>query len=180
MDYPKTAKEAKEINAHKYFTGLECKFGHISLRYTHNGQCVDCGKIAGRIARNTPEGKIYEKEYYRRIRTERVEQIMLNSAKGRARKRNMPCLITAKDILNVWPVDDLCPVLGIELKHNYDKSGGHTPNSPSLDCINPKLGYIPGNIAVMSQKANLLKGDEIDPEIFRKIANWIESQNLLN
>lgn len=174
MDYLKTGTEARKAGAHKYFTGLECKFGHISPRYAHNGQCVQCGKIAGRKARDTPEGKIYEREYYKRIRSERVEQIMLNSAKGRARKRNIPCSINSEDILNVWPTDGLCPILGIELKHNYDGTGGNKPDSPSLDCIRPALGYIPGNIAIISQKANMLKGNEINPEIFKKIAAWLE------
>jgi hypothetical protein len=174
MDYPKTGKEARKIGATKYFTGLKCKFDHISARYAHNGQCVDCGKIAGRNARNTPEGKIYEKEYYKKIRTERVEQIMLNSAKGRARKRNLPCSITQEDIIAIWPIDGLCPILGIELKHKYDGTHGSAFNSPSLDCIIPSLGYISGNIAIISQKANMLKGNEIDPIIFRKIADWLE------
>jgi len=175
MDYPVSAVEAKKTGAHKYFTGKQCKYGHIAPRYAHNGQCIQCGKIAGRAARDTPEGKLYEKEYYKRIRSERVEQIMLQSAKARARKRGTPCTITHQDIVDAWPKDGLCPVLGIELKHNYDNGGGHSDNSPSLDCINPTLGYIPENIVVMSQKANLLKSNEIDPEVFRKIAVWLES-----
>lgn len=175
MDYPSSGSAARKSGEHKYFTGNPCKYGHISPRYAHNGQCIQCGKVAGRAARDTPEGKLYEKAYYKRIRVERAEQIMLNSAKGRSRKRGTPCTITQQDILNVWPKDGLCPILRTELKHNYDASGGHFENSPSLDCINPELGYVPGNIIVMSQKANMLKGNEINPEVFRKIASWLEN-----
>lgn len=35
----------------------------------------------------------------------------------------------------------------------------HAPNSPSLDKFKPALGYMPGNIAVISFRANQLKGD---------------------
>jgi hypothetical protein len=174
MDYPKTGKEARETKSPKYFTGLECKYGHISPRYAHNGQCVKCGKIAGRAARETPAGKIYEKEYYKRIRVERFEQIMWASAKGRAKDRGVPFNISKQDILDVWPDDNKCPVLGIELKHNYDNNGSNSSNSPSLDSVDPLKGYVKGNIAIISQKANKIKNNETDPETFRKIANWIE------
>ena len=175
MNYPKSGSEARKSGEHKYFTGNPCKYGHIAPRYAHNGQCIQCGKLAGSAARDTPEGKLYEKEYYKRIRVERAEQIILNSAKGRARKRGTSCTITQQDILDVWPKDGLCPILGIELKHNYDGTGGYSFDSPSLDCINPALGYVLGNIVIMSQKANMLKGNEINPEVFRKIATWLET-----
>ena len=38
-------KQAKEKNLTKYFTGKECIRGHISLRNTANGQCLECFKL---------------------------------------------------------------------------------------------------------------------------------------
>ena len=46
-------------------------------------------------------------------------------------------------------------------------------NSPTLDRIVPELGYVPGNVAVISWKANRLKGNNTDPELFEKVAKYI-------
>ena len=175
MDYPKTGSEARRLGIKKYFTGLECKFGHIALRHAHNGQCTTCGGIATAKGRATPEGKLWEKEYYKRIRVTRFEHIMWRSARGRSQKRSCPFTITTEDILSIYPQDNICPVLGIEMKQNFDGSGTNSPFSPSLDCIRPELGYIPGNIVIMSLKANQIKNNETDPLVFRKIADWLEN-----
>ena len=42
--YPTTRKEAQDLKATHYFTGLPCKHGHIALRKT-KGTCMDCLKI---------------------------------------------------------------------------------------------------------------------------------------
>lgn len=47
-------------------------------------------------------------------------------------------------------------MLGIELVVGI---GGHTDASPSLDKFVPSLGYVRGNIAVISNKANRMKAD---------------------
>jgi hypothetical protein len=38
----------------------------------------------------------------------------------------------------------------------------------------PELGYVPGNIAIISMRANLIKQRETSPDALRKIAAWIE------
>jgi len=40
-----TRKEAQEKGFRYYFTGIACKHGHISLRFTDNYGCVECHKI---------------------------------------------------------------------------------------------------------------------------------------
>lgn len=45
-----SAKEAKEAGLKKYFTGVECKNGHIAERYTGNRECVECDR-ARKLAR---------------------------------------------------------------------------------------------------------------------------------
>jgi len=74
------------------------------------------------------------------------------SAKERAVKFDLPFLISLEDII----IPPLCPVLGSPLKI---AKGYAQPNSPSLDRIKPELGYVPGNIIVMSHRANRIKGD---------------------
>ena len=46
--------------------------------------------------------------------------------------------------------------------------------SPALDKFEPRKGYVPGNIAVISSLANRIKSDTTDPEVLRKVANWME------
>ena len=53
------------------------------------------------------------------------------------------------------------------------KEGPRTHNSPSLDRTDPKLGYILGNVRVLSWRANYLKGDATVQEI-RKLLAWME------
>ena len=50
----------------------------------------------------------------------------------------------------------VCPVFGTKLDWGMN---GLTNNSPSLDRINPKLGYIKGNVTMMSHLANIMKSN---------------------
>lgn len=50
----------------------------------------------------------------------------------------------------------LCPVFGVPMTHHRGRSGGDK-YSPSLDRIVPSLGYVPGNVQVMSHLANNMK-----------------------
>lgn len=68
----------------------------------------------------------------------------------------------------------LCPVLGIALRLDLPEGfTTHVPNSPSLDRVRPDLGYVPGNVRVISNRANLIKNDGTADE-HRRIAAYIE------
>ena len=81
------------------------------------------------------------------------EQVLLNSARYRAKRDGIPFDLTLEDIV----IPEVCPVLGIPLHHNTSR--GTSDNSPTLDKIIPELGYVRGNIAVMSAKANRIKSN---------------------
>lgn len=84
---------------------------------------------------------------------------MLNAARERAKKSGHACTITVDDI----SIPEFCPLLGIKLERN---KGGHVrPSSPSLDKIKPELGYVPGNVWVISHRANMLKSDATVQEL---------------
>lgn len=70
------------------------------------------------------------------------------SAKHRAKRKGVTFSITVEDIV----IPTHCPILGIELSF-----GGSQENSPSLDKINNSLGYVPGNVQVISYRANRIK-----------------------
>lgn len=83
------------------------------------------------------------------------KKYMIRSAKQRASKYNIPFNIDYTDI----EIPEYCPLLNIKLvKHigDYSKSPF---DSPSIDKIIPELGYIKGNIWVISNKANRIKND---------------------
>lgn len=83
---------------------------------------------------------------------------MLASARRRARDRNLDCNLTMKDI--VLPTK--CPVLGVP----FDLSGGTMGDwTPTLDRVDVRLGYIKGNVCVISNRANRLKSDASVEEV---------------
>lgn len=42
---PVTRNNAKSLDSIYYFTGMPCKHGHISARYTNNGSCIECNHL---------------------------------------------------------------------------------------------------------------------------------------
>lgn len=93
---------------------------------------------------------------------------MWAGAKARADKKKLPFNITQENVREL--VVDLvyCPVLGIKLNWNSTKL---EDDSPTLDKIIPELGYVQGNIAIISCKANRIKTDATVDEV-RKVWSW--------
>lgn len=94
------------------------------------------------------------------------------SAKYRAAKNGFPFDIT-KDYLRSI-LTERCPALGVDLVF----SDGHGPRSASLDRIIPSRGYVIGNVAVISRKANAMKSDGTLEEI-ESLVRWLRSINQL-
>jgi hypothetical protein len=93
----------------------------------------------------------------------------LSKAKRRAEKRGVPCTITVELLLTLRARSTRCPALGLELKY---ADGPRAPNSASLDCIHPALGYIPGNVIVVSHRANTIKSDATAEEL-QRVADFV-------
>jgi hypothetical protein len=93
---------------------------------------------------------------------------LLHGARVRAKRGGYPCTIELADIY----IPDVCPVLGIPLRRNTGRIGPGE-NSPTLDKIIPELGYVPGNIAVISHRANSIKRDATIDEV-RRVLRWLE------
>jgi hypothetical protein len=98
---------------------------------------------------------------------------MVRAARSRAKAKRLPCDITPAYVRSLWPADDCCPIRKVKFAPIMGSRGPH-PDSPSLDRIRPALGYVRGNVAVISQAANKAKQDETDPEVFRRLADWLE------
>ncbi len=42
LGLPKTRQEARELGEKRFYTGVPCKHGHVTLRRTDSGACTDC------------------------------------------------------------------------------------------------------------------------------------------
>ena len=89
------------------------------------------------------------------------------SSKSRAKSCGLDHTIKLKDIV----IPSVCPVLGCVLK-----AGGTEPHSMTLDRVDTALGYVPGNVRVISNRANRIKSDASLDEL-KKIISYIEEHN---
>ena len=104
----------------------------------------------------------------------------LNTLKNSAKRRNIPFNLDSDYLIAIYPIDNKCPVLGIDLVWGgIDKNGkgGPAMNSPSVDKINPGLGYVKGNVSWMSMRANYIKQDATSEELL-KVSKWIKSYEI--
>lgn len=76
-------------------------------------------------------------------------------ARNRAKKKSVPFELTIDDIFNITP--DECPVFGTSFA--FVGNGHAQPESATLDRIKSELGYVKGNIVVISAKANRIKNE---------------------
>jgi hypothetical protein len=80
---------------------------------------------------------------------------LYSQLKSSAKSRGIEFSITKTDLHDLsFPMT--CPVLGIRLDWNRGTAGD---DSYSIDRINNAIGYVPGNLVVISNRANSLKRD---------------------
>ena len=91
---------------------------------------------------------------------------VLARIKDRAKKKGLEFNLDLEDV----DYPDVCPILGLKLERGT--SGKSTNNSPSVDRINLEIGYVKGNIQVISQLANSMKSNAT-PEQLLMFANWV-------
>ncbi len=142
--------------------------------------CYRC-KLPGAFTRS-PLKSDEQRNECRKCNSERVsawqranpEKTMLHQAKSRCNKSGVHFALKPSDIF----IPDVCPVLGLKLTSSgdYAKDDGHShgarATSASLDRIIPELGYVPGNVMVISHRANTLKQDATVEELTALI-NWL-------
>ena len=76
----------------------------------------------------------------------------LNGARKRAKKYGYPFDIVIEDLM---PFPTHCEIFDIEL--TYGENNKHS--GASLDKVIPSLGYVKGNVKIISSRANNMKGD---------------------
>ena len=92
--------------------------------------------------------KAYRETWY----TKNPTYVIWHNAKRRAKEAGYAFDIDWRDLT----IPDVCPVLGIPIVKGQKKS---SDNSPSIDKVIPSLGYVKGNVRIISSRANRLKSD---------------------
>ena len=91
-------------------------------------------------------------------------------ARRRARKKALPFDITPAYLRTLFV--KRCPALGVELFYGAGKGKDPAPNSASLDRISPGLGYVRGNVQIISLQANIIKG-RLTPREMIWFGRWL-------
>lgn len=92
------------------------------------------------------------------------ERNLLNKARTNAKRMGLPFNLVIEDII----IPKQCPLL----KTTID-AWGHKDVCPSIDRIDSNLGYIKGNIHVISWKANRMKNTATIPELLEFCQNGL-------
>ena len=102
-------------------------------------------------------------------------QVACAKAKDRAQKNNVPFSLTTDYLQSI--AGDECPIFRTPLVWGQSKRGRGIPldNGPELDRIVPDRGYVEGNVAFISRKANRIKGEGTMVQHYA-IADWIWEQ----
>lgn len=123
---------------------------------------------SGRKYRATEKGRETARIKAAKWRELRPDRHLFWLAWSRAKGSGLPFNIEYSDI----QIPDVCPILGIVLRRNKVNPG---PSSPTLDKIIPNLGYVKGNVQVISRRANELKSNATLEEI-QALYFWLQKE----
>jgi hypothetical protein len=88
---------------------------------------------------------------------------------SQCRRSDIPYDLDADYLESIWT--ESCPVFGFSLTPRGDRS---LDSSPHLDRIDPNKGYVRGNVAFISRKANLIKSNATAEDVL-KVYNYMKS-----
>jgi hypothetical protein len=156
----------KECNRCKVTKNLEL---FDNSKHSKDGKysiCKTCKRESYRVwyEENPNKVKVNEENRNKRRRVN-VKETMFERVRRRCLRTGVEFSIEIDDII----VPTHCPVFGFKLEPS---SKGPAANSPSLDRIDPKLGYIKGNVQVISHLANSMKNNASHDQLVL-FAKWI-------
>lgn len=134
------------------------------LEKVANGKYTSCGCLGsaythGLLTNEDPIDKSRISLFYNASATAKREQIPINIDPEYMKSLDFP---------------KTCPVLGIPIHYGSDI---RSDNSPSIDKFYPDLGYIKGNVQIISWRANRFKSDG-SPEEWEEIAEWCKKEDV--
>lgn len=127
-------------------------------------QCSHCERTRwrDRVTKDAEKRKQYTQS--RREADDRnIVRYLIRVARARAKKLGIECTISVNDV----PLVHTCP---ISLREMHRHRGSFDVDSYTLDRVDPSLGYIPGNVRVISWGANNAKNALSVGEVERLLA----------
>lgn len=124
-------------------------------------------RLAMRKRRKTEEYKSFHRDYIKQyVMTSNGFVVhLLNKLKAKSKKFGLPFNLTKEDLIP----PEFCPILNIKL--NLDRKDSDL--TPSADRLIPELGYVKGNVRMISMRANRIKSDASLKEI-EQIFNYMK------
>jgi hypothetical protein len=107
------------------------------------------------------------KEWKLRAQVRHPLQWLVSKLQHQAKLKGLEFDLTPADL----ELPTHCPVLGIPIVFPGPR---HSPYLPSFDRIDPRRGYVKGNVLIISWRANCLKRDCTDPAELRAVADYME------
>lgn len=160
---------------------MTCKRCKVVKPLNHKGRCDGCEKYIVEYYQNNRDREIARAQksfrkksrdeinsYKKKLNRKNPISIILQQARSRAKLKNIPFDLTIDDIV----VPEYCPVLGLKLTVN---KGYAKDNSITIDRLIPELGYVKGNVSVISFKANTIKSNSSIEEL-EKVLSWVKLQ----
>lgn len=144
--------------------------------------CVKCGvekevtefRLAKKNGENYYDTSVSCKKchasYMRQHRFKNKANQMIIDARCRAKRDGVYFDLDYGDVV----IPQFCPLLGIPI---IKGQGSHASNSPSLDRIDPTMGYTKDNVWVVSHRANKIKNDATAQELFTIASNLRNKQD---
>lgn len=128
-------------------------------RLLENGLCFECGRRP-----------LVSKNYCEQCH---MAHLIFN-IRTRAKQNNVPFdgdYMTVDNMLELKASEgNKCPVFGVPFMYGKDIQ---CDASPSIDKVIPSLGYVRGNVAIISDKANRIKRNASLEEL-KQIVDWFE------
>lgn len=102
--------------------------------------------------------------------TKRFLAAAVKNARERATRRGIPFELTKEYLAEILPTH--CPITGVRMRIYCGLGKGPRDDSPSLDCVVPHRGYVPGNVKWVSGRANRIKSDATLAELEALVAHF--------
>lgn len=165
----------RQCRSCELFLPENCFWRQASRRDGLQSECKSCMKIRTTAYHRQHRERIRPKNNLATAKKRRSDPIknILAQAKSRAKANGHDFSITADDL--VFP--ELCPVFGRPLSfglgHGLGMKLAERDWRYSLDRIDNARGYVPGNVIVVSYRANRIKSDASAEELI-KVARFYE------
>lgn len=125
--------------------------------------------------RNVGKGKLHHGGIQIKAEHKSLEFQICYRAQGNAKERGFEFNLTPEDIF----IPEYCPFLGVKIETDYNKN--NNDNYYSIDRIDSSMGYIKGNVQIISRLANAMKNSATKDQLItfsKNVLKRYSSQDL--